>query len=133
MTEEGTTGRWVGIVSVERVPCSRSSARMRCLRFTNGQSYFRICSGHALSSNPTPELERLFADTPTSGKIAKLAYVSIMVRKSKGVLIIIQVKFGYLGGKASGRFLDRKCVGMDLDIDTIGQYFCFCPALCSRR
>lgn len=73
-------GLYCDIWSVEREPCSRSSANTRCL----GQCrlFQRVEQGmqDLLSGHPAPVLECLLTDTPSSREVTKLAHVHTVMR-----------------------------------------------------
>ena len=91
---EEEEGRCVGMVSPAREPCSRSSAKMRCLlagRVSGLVLYLREGEGverrergkDVLPRQPAPKLERLLADTPPSRQISELAHVRRVVREGE--------------------------------------------------
>ena len=91
-TEE--EGRCVGMVSPAREPCSRSSAKMRCLeRMTwcvrrhilglRERKKEKEGKNNVLPRQPAPKLERLLSNAPSSREVSEFAHVRRVVRESE--------------------------------------------------
>lgn len=49
-----------------------------------------------LPCHPTPVLERLLADTPSTREVSKTPHMRVMMRECECMFIVIQVQFSYL-------------------------------------
>lgn len=85
------------MVSVVRVPCSSSSARMRCLvRLISQKSRAKEDTGHSLPRHPAPEFERLLPDPPPTREVREASHVRAVVRQRERVFVVVQVELAHL-------------------------------------
>lgn len=105
------SGVCVGNVSMEREPCSRSSASTRCLDVDKERTQ-GIVGSDLLPCHPAPILECFLTNAPAARKVGKTAHVEVVMREGEGVFVVVEVELRNLKTHQSGSTFRRARVSL---------------------